>query len=125
MKCFYLFLILSMAFVLMQSCSTSSGPEAVAKKAIAAIQKGDYDTYAATFDLSSSNQKKLAGMAEDKIQKEIADKGGIKSYKITNSSINGDDARVTVHIMYKDASEEDQVMDFTKVDGEWKQTMKK
>ena len=114
-----------MAFVLMQSCSTSSGPEAVAKKAIAAIQKGDYDTYAATFDLSSSNQKKLAGMAEDKIQKEIADKGGIKSYKITNSSINGDDARVTVHIMYKDASEEDQVMDFTKVDGEWKQTMKK
>lgn len=125
MKCFYLFLILSMAFVLMQSCSTSSGPEAVAKKAIAAIQKGDYDTYAATFDLSSSNQKKLAGMAEDKIQKEIADKGGIKSYKITNSSINGDDARVTVHIMYKDASEEDQVMDFTKVDGEWKQEMKK
>lgn len=122
-------LVLFLAFVagslFYVACSSSNGPEAVAKKAIVAIQKGDYDAYAATFDLSSSDQKMLAGMAEEKIAEEISDKGGIKSFKITDSTINGDSATVRVHLVYKDASEEDQVMDFTKVDGEWKQEMNK
>lgn len=125
MKKCYLCFIIVIGATLVASCSSSNGPEAVAKQAIAAIQKGDYDAYAATFDLSSSDQKMLAGMAEEKIAEEIADKGGIKSFKITDSSVNGDTAKVSVHVVYRDASEEDQVMDFRKVDDKWKQEMNK
>ena len=49
------------------SCKTAAnGPEKAAKAAIAAVQKGDFDAYAATFDMSESDQKILAGMIEEK-----------------------------------------------------------
>ena len=107
------------------ACSNANTPEGVAKKAITALQKGDYDTYASTFDLSSSDQKWLAGMAEEKADEGMNAKGGIKSFKITDSKINGDNATVTVHVVYKNGEEEDQHMSYVKVDGQWKQKMNK
>ena len=118
-------LALTAACLLVASCSSANGPEAVAKTAITALQKGDYDAYAATFNLSSSDQKMLAGLAEEKIDEQIAKKGGIKSFKIMESSVNEDKAKVKVHLIYKDGSEEDQDMSFAKVDNEWKQEMDK
>lgn len=118
-------LILAANSLLFAACSSTKGPEAVAKQAVEALKKGDYDTYAATFDLSSSDQKMFAGMAEEKVDEEISDKGGIKSYKIVDSLVNGDSATVRVLIVYKDASEEYQTMDFAKVNGVWKQEMDK
>lgn len=113
------------AACLLVACSSANGPEAVAKTAITALQKGDYDTYAATFNLSSSDQKMLAGLAEEKIDEQIGKKGGIKSFKIVESSVDEDKAKVKVHLSYKDGSEEDQNMAFVKVDNEWKQEMDK
>ena len=113
------------AACLLVACSSANGPEAVAKTAISALQKGDYDAYAATFNLSSSDQKMLAGMAEEKIDEQIAKKGGIKSFKVVESSVDEDKAKVKVHLIYKDGSEEDQDMSFAKVDNEWKQVMDK
>lgn len=107
------------------ACSSSRGPEKVAIQAIQALQKKDYDAYAATFDLSSSGQKMLAGMAEEMVDEEISNKGGIKSLKITDCQVNGDNAKVIVRVIYKDASEENQRMDFVKVDGKWKQELDK
>lgn len=113
------------AACLLVACSSANGPEAVAKTAITALQKGDYDAYAATFNLSSSDQKMLAGLAEEKIDEQIGKKGGIKSFKIVESSVDEDKAKVKVHLSYKDGSEEDQNMAFVKVDNEWKQEMDK
>ena len=112
--------------LLFVACSGSSnGPEAVAKKAMSAIQKGDFDAYAATFNLSQEDQKQLAGFAEEKIKEALAAKGGMKSFDVTDSNIDGDKATVTVHVVYKDGSEEDQKLSFTNVDGAWKQEMNK
>ncbi len=67
----------------------------------------------------------LAGIAEEKVDDEISQKGGIKSFKITDCQVNGDTAEVIVHVEYKDASEENERMDFVKVDGQWKQEFDK
>ena len=126
MKKFYLIIAIAVASVCLYSCtSTSKGPEKVAKQAIEALQKADYDAYAATFNLSSSDQKMLAGMVEEKMKEQLDKKGGIKSYKITDTQIEEDSAKVTVNIVYKDGSAENQDMKFTKVNDEWKQTFDK
>ena len=85
MKKLAIFLAVVAGFVACAACSNTNTPEAVAKKAITALQKGDYDTYASTFDLSSNDQKWLAGMAEEKAKEGMDAKGGIKSFKITDS----------------------------------------
>jgi hypothetical protein len=125
MKRLYLILTAAAALFCCSACSSSNGPEAVAKKAIEALQNKDFDAYAATFDLSSSEQKLLAGIAEEKMDEAFADKGGIKSFKIANTEVDEDEASVTVHIFYKDGSEDDQKMSFVKVGDEWKQKMDK
>lgn len=107
------------------ACTSSNTPEAVAKKAINALQKGDYDTYASTFDLSSSDQKMLAGLAEEKVDEQMKEKGGIKSFKITDCRVNEETATVTVHVVYKNGEEEDEHMSYVKVDNQWKQKMNK
>lgn len=43
-----------------------------------ALQKGDYDTYAASFNLSDEDQKMLAGMVEEKVKEDIDKKGAVK-----------------------------------------------
>lgn len=109
---------------MMSSCSQNS-PETVAKKAISAIQKGDFDTYASTFNLCPSDQKEWAGLAKEKLSEYLLEKGGIKKYKITESKISDDKATVTVHIIYKNGSENDEIMCFSKVDGKWLQDFDK
>ena len=119
-------MILAVGALLFVSCGgASNGPESVAKKAITAIQKGDYDAYAATFDLSESDQKMLSGMAQEKVGKTLEAKGGIKSFSIADTKIDEEKATVKVHFVYKDGSEDDQNMSFKLVDGDWKQDLKK
>ena len=107
------------------ACGSSNGPESVIKKSFEAIQKHDYDAYAATFNISESDQKMLAGMLEEKLSEELDKKGGIDSYKITDIQIDGDKADAKIHIIYKDGSEDDQTMNLVKVDDIWKQDLKK
>lgn len=117
------FTLIVAALACFTACSSSDSPEAVVKKSISALQKGNYDAFAATYNLSSSDQKILAGMAEEKISKSIEGQGGIKSFKITDTKIDGEEATVKVHFVYKDGSEDDQTMNLKKVDGAWKQVM--
>ena len=120
-----LVLLVSAALAFYACSSPSSGPEKVAKEAAAAFQKGDYDAYAATFDLSESDQKMLSGMIEEKAKSQIDSKGGIQSYKVVDSTIDGDEATVNMLITYKDGSTEDSQMHFVQKDGKWLQTIKK
>ena len=111
------------------SCKTAAnGPEKAAKAAIAAVQKGDFDAYAATFDMSESDQKILAGMIEEKAKVQIDKKGGIKDCEILETTFNEDktQATVRVRIQYKDGSDDTQNMNFVKKeDGSWKQKLVK
>ena len=81
---------IALAALFASSCGAkSNGPEGVIKKAFEAIQKHDYDGYAATFNISESDQKMLAGMLEEKLSSELDKKGGIDNYKITDIQIDG------------------------------------
>ena len=127
---------MALALVAMIGCCAScknnaakpaKGPEKAADKAMAAVVKGDWDAYAKTFNLSESDQKMIAGLAEEKVSKEIESKGGIKDYKLADAELDeeGTKADVKVHITYKDGSEEDETLKFVKVDDEWKQNIDK
>ena len=112
------------------SCSSApeKGPEKAAKQAIEAIQKGDFDAYAATFDMSESDQKILAGMVEEKAGGQIDNKGGIKDYEILETTVNKEDSTATVKVKftYKDGSEDTKTMNFVKKDdGRWLQKLVK
>lgn len=116
-------LLLLVAFLCCLASSCTSGPERVVKQSIKALQKGDYEAYASTFNISSSDQKYYALMAEDKLSEKIEYNEGIKSFKIIDTQIDDDIATVTVIIFYNDDSEEEQTIDLVKVDGEWKQEL--
>lgn len=117
-------MMLAAAALLFAACA-AKGPEAVAKKAISAIQKGDFEAYAATYDLSKEDQKMLAAMMEEKIGKKFEGNGGIDKYEIVESDIDEDKATVKIHFVFKDGSSEDESMSFKLVDGDWKQDLKK
>lgn len=104
-----------------------SGAQVVADKAMTALVKGDYDAYAATFKLSEDEQKMLAGIVQEKAGVQFDKKGGIDTYEIGEAELNedGDEAKVPVHIKFKDGSEDDQKLDFKKEDNEWKQVIDK
>lgn len=126
MKKLFTIIAIAAAVLALGACSSAvSGPEAVAKKAMNAIQKGDFETYAKTFNLSESDQKSLAGLAEEKISESVNAKGGIKNFDIVDSTINEDKATVNVTINYKDGTSEDQKLSFVKVEDEWKQVLDK
>ena len=119
-------MIVALGALLFASCdSAPKGPEAIAKKAVTAIQKGNYEDYAATFDLDKSDQKMLAGMLEEKVGKKFEGNGGIASFNIVESNVDEERAAVKIHFAYKDGMEEDQTMNFKLVDGEWKQVLNK
>ena len=69
----------------------------------------------------------MTALIEEKVSKAIEEKGGIESFTITDSEIDEEDgsAEVTANLVYKDGSDEDQVMNFIKVNDEWKQEMNK
>jgi len=126
MKRFFSLVFVVAALAFSAACSSSPAtPEDVAKKALTAIQKGDYDAYAATFDLTEEQQKQLAGMIEEKLSSKLEEKGGIKDFKILESTQEGEKANVKVEVVYSDDSTEEQEMNFVKVEDTWKQEMDK
>ncbi|MBR4775273.1 MAG: DUF4878 domain-containing protein [Bacteroidales bacterium] len=116
-----LVIFLSIALCALFTVSCKSGPEAVADKAMNALQKGDLETYFSTMDLDKES-KSVVSLMGDKILEPIKEKGGIKSYTIGKAVIDGEKATVPVSIKYGDGSEENFDMAFIKKDKEWKQT---
>jgi hypothetical protein len=94
---------------------------------MAALVKGDYDAYAATFNLSENDQKMLAGMVAEKAGAKFAERGGLAGYTIGEAFIDdeGTEAEVEVVLKYKDGTEEDQELNFQKDGDKWKQVIDK
>lgn len=102
-----------------------SGPEAAAKAAIEAVKKGDMKAFINTYNLSDDDKATLSALMEDKLQKELDKKGGIKSYEFVDTNIDGDNATVKVKLYYNNDTEEESTFKLTKVDGKWLQEMDK
>ena len=130
MKRFFAVLALAAALLCFSACkggqgSKSSGPEDVAKAALEAIKKGDVKAFVDTFNLSDDDKAMLTSMIDDKLMDKINEKGGVKSYEIGETSIDGDKATVKAKVYYKDGTDEDEDFHFTKVDDKWLQELTK
>ena len=118
------------AIVFVSSCkgggtTKQSGPEAAAKAAVEAIKKGDIKAFINSYNLSDDDKATLSALIEEKLQKKIDEKGGIKSYEILDSNIDGDKATVKVKIYYNNGTDEESTFKLTNVDGKWLQEMDK
>ena len=122
---FAIALIAAASFFAMACKSAQDTPEALVKKAIESIEKGDYDAYAATFNVDADTQKMIAGLMKEKASEKMDSKGGIKDYSILDTQIDGEKATVKVKVLYKDGSEDDQSMKLIKVEDGWKQELNK
>lgn len=118
------------AIVFVSSCKGGgttklSGPEAAAKAAVEAIKKGDMKAFINTYNLSDDDKATLSALMEEKLQQKLDEKGGIKSYEILDSNIDGDNATVKVKIYYNNDTDEESTFKLTNVDGKWLQEMDK
>ena len=102
-----------------------SGPEAAVKSAIEAIKKGDVKAFINTYNLSDEEKAALSSLIEDKLQKEVDEKGGVKSYEIIDTDIDGETATVKAKIYYTNGTDEETTFNLKNVDGKWLQEMKK
>jgi len=104
-----------------------SEPQKIADKAMSALLKGDYEAFAATFNLEEKDQKMLAAMVSEKVGPKFTEKGGLAGYTIGEAHIDdeGTQAEVEVVFKYKDGTEEDQELSFQKDGDTWKQVLDK
>lgn len=111
--------------VLAVACSSNSSPKAIATKYVTAIQKGDKEAAADCFYYDGTDEdiaKKRETMVSliDKGIKNMENKGGIKSFSVTNVEENGDKAVVHGKVTYGNGeTDEDEEIATKKVDGKW------
>jgi hypothetical protein len=101
-------------------CSPSPGK--VAKNFLEAVEKGEINKavgYLSNSTLHSLGEGKwLAGLTE--VSKEMKEKGGIKSIKISEENIQGDFAQVKLAFLMGDGSEDTDIFDMIKEGRDWK-----
>ena len=111
------------AFIgLAASCqSNPNSPLALAKQAMSALQKGDYDAFIDTFDFTEAEKSAFSGLIKAVGVDLIENGEGIDSFRFTDTEIGSDKASITVHIKYNNGSEGDEILNFVKKDGAWYQ----
>jgi len=92
------------------SCGVDTkDPVAVAEAAAKCMKNGDFKGYLELSNLSPEEQDEYAPMVEEKMQKELDEKGGIDSYEIGEADINEDrgTARVMVKTVFGNGDEDE------------------
>lgn len=116
--------IVAMAFA---ACgSKSSTPEGAAEGFLKDYQKGNYEAMVDQMyfskDLSKDDRAQLVQFIQEKTAPEIEKKGGIKSYEITEATVDesGEKAVVKYTLHFCDGSESKDDMKLVRVDGKWR-----
>ncbi|MBQ7530918.1 MAG: DUF4878 domain-containing protein [Paludibacteraceae bacterium] len=125
MKKFFRMMSVALVALVFAACGSSNTPEAVTKKYLQTMQKGDY---AAMLDqmyfkngLTDEQKAELVGMVEEKAKAEVEKKGGIASFEIGAAEIaeDGQTAKVPYTLKYGDESTKEDNEDLILVDGKW------
>lgn len=125
MKKFFRMMSVALVALVFAACASSNNPEAVTKKYLQTMQKGDY---AAMLDqmyfkngLTDEQKAELVGMVEQKAKAEVEKKGGIASFEIGAAEIaeDGQTAKVPYTLKYGDESTKEDSEDLILVDGKW------
>lgn len=123
--------VASFAFV---SCGGPSTPADVSADWIELVKAKDYKAFVETFNVTGESAEEieqqkqfLLGMFEGKAEKSIAKHGGIDSYTLISEEVaeDGNTAKVEYEITYTDGTKDKTKFNMVKVDGEWKNDVKK
>lgn len=119
--------VAALAFFVSSCRTVDNGPAETAKRALECIMNDDIDGYVDTYNFADDERKEMAELFEKTLKDEMKENKGITSYEIRGTEFNeaADSARVSVHIVYGNETEEDMTMDMVKVDGQWLQYLKK
>ena len=122
MKKILVMFTMCLMMAVMTSCGSSheNTPRGLAEAAVKCLADKDYKGYMNLTNATDQQKQAMAQMLE-KVGQQADQKGGMKSYEITNEEIDesGDKANVTVKILYEDGSEENNTMKMLKKDGDW------
>ncbi len=119
-------MLLVLMMLLMAAGCGDSGPTAAAEDFMEAAKSKDCDKMVEYMDLSAPEFEELGVTKEALVEscKSDAEAGGeIKSYKITEETVDGDTATVKVEVTTEENGEESTdttSFSMTKRDGEWK-----
>lgn len=118
--------VLASFSLILSSCFKPS-PAKTVEKFMRSLEKGEVNE---AMEMLSSSATQFVG--EDKTRlalyetvKSIQQKGGIKSYKLIDETVKGDFATVKFITMYKNGSEEKNILKLIKKDNEWKIDLQK
>jgi hypothetical protein len=115
------------------SCGGST-PADEAAKCIELLKNKDYEGFVETIALKGETTEEIdqqkqfyLGMLQSKAAKTFDKKGGIDSYTLVSEEIaeDGNSAKVEYEITYGDGSKDSTKFNMVKVDGDWKQEIKK
>lgn len=125
MKKIILGIVVVVLAVLAVACTCQNSPKGVVKTYVTALQKSDKEAAADCFYYSGTEEeiaKQRSSMVSliEKGIKKMEEKGGIKSFDVTNVEENGDKAIVHGIITYGNGETiEDETIPTEKVDGKW------
>ena len=107
------------------ACASSNTPEAVTKKFLKSMQKGDYagmvDQMYFKKAIPDDEKAELVAMIAEKAKTEIDKKGGIASFEVGAAEIaeDGQTAKVPYKLNYGNETSKDDSEDLILVDGKW------
>jgi len=106
------------------SCGGANTPEEVTTKAIECIASKDYKGYvdmmAFKKEKTDEQKQQLVALVQDKMDKELAKKEGIKDFNVSTADIQEDKATVPYTITYGNGDTKEDKMKLVKTeDGHW------
>lgn len=125
-KLAFMFAAAMLVMCCMIGCKQAT-PATIAADCVEMIKAGDYEGYAATFNVNDEEKAQLAEMFEKKGKTTLEQMGGIEGYEVVEEVIDetGEKATVKVSITYGNGKTDDSKFKFVKVNDEWKQEMNK
>ena len=134
MKKVIYFSLFVFALGFLTACSSGS-PAQAAKKYAEYMESGDYDKFVdgiafsdtATEEEVKQQKEMILALLQEKGQKSMEEKGGLKKVEIISETISedGNTAKVILKQTYGNGDTEDANYDMTKKDGRWKMVIKK
>lgn len=127
MKNLFKALAIASLAIILWSCSSNT-PSGVAKQAIVAVEKGDYEGYVDLLYLENNKDKEetkqqLVALMKEKGAKTVEQKQGVKSCTVEEEIISDDGkkAKVKMKVVYGNGKEETENMSLRKDEnGKWK-----
>ena len=105
------------------SCGGPSTPEEVTAKAIKCIIDKDYKGYvdmmAFKSEKTDEQKQQIIALVQDKMEKEVQKKEGIKDFTVGEPTIEEDKAVVPYTLNYGNGDTKDDKMKLINVDGKW------